>query len=117
MCFRDMDVECSTAVMNTSCGNEVLYMRGACGVSRWDGESSEDMYRRFGMSAAAVGMDCRAHLRWYGHVMSMNERDFTKMVYESRIEGRGVRGRPPVKWINRVEEYWRESERMRFGVC
>ncbi len=37
----------------------------------------------------------------------MNECDFTKSVYESTIEGRGVRGRPPVKWINRVEEYWR----------
>ncbi len=47
-------------------------------------------------------------LRWYGHVMRMNECEFTKRVFESTIEGRGVRGRPPVKWINRVEEYWRE---------
>ncbi len=39
--------------------------------------------------------------------MRMNEFDFTKKVFESIIEGRGVRGRPPVKWINRVEEYWR----------
>ncbi len=31
-------------------------------------------------------------------------------VYESTTEGGGVRGRPPVKWINRVEEYWRERE-------
>ncbi len=36
-------------------------------------------------------------------------RDFTKRVYESTIEGRGVRGRPPVKWINRVAEYWIET--------
>ncbi len=34
------------------------YMQGACGVSRWDRESNEDMYRRFGMSETAVGMDC-----------------------------------------------------------
>ncbi len=40
--------------------------------------------------------------------MRMNECDFTERVYESRIEGTGVKGRPPVKWINRVEEYWRE---------
>ncbi len=91
------------------------YMRGACGVSRWDRDSNEDMYRRFGMSETAVGMDCgvgewvkRSTLRWYGHVMRMNECDFAKRVYESKIEGRGVRGRPPVKWINRVEEYWSE---------
>ncbi len=30
-------------------------------------------------------------------------------VYESRIEGRDVRGRQPVKLINRVDEYWRDS--------
>ncbi len=40
----------------------------------------------------------------------MNEYDCTKKVNESTIEGRRVRGRPPVKWINRVEEYWRERE-------
>ncbi len=37
---------------------EVSYMRGACGVSRWDAESNEDMYGRFDMSEAGVGMDC-----------------------------------------------------------
>ncbi len=40
--------------------------------------------------------------------MRMNECDLTKRVYESTIEGRGVRGRPPAKWINRVEEYTKE---------
>ncbi len=34
------------------------YVLGACGLSRWDGESNEDMYGRFGMSETAVGMDC-----------------------------------------------------------
>ncbi len=42
--------------------------------------------------------------------MRMNECGFTYRVYESMIEGRGVWGRPPVKWINKVEEYWRERE-------
>ncbi len=44
------------AITNTSCGNELH--EGACGVSRWDRESNEDMYRRFGMSETTVGMDC-----------------------------------------------------------
>ncbi len=88
------------------------YVRGACGVSRWDGESNEDIHRKFGMIETAVGMDYgvvewvkQSTLRWYGHMMRMNECDFTERVYESRIEGRRVRGRPPVNWINRVEEY------------
>ncbi len=82
------------------------YMRGACGVSRWDGDSNEDMYERFGMSKTVVGMDCGmvewvkpSTLRWYGHVMRMNECDFTKRVYESTIEGRGVRGTSHLKEI------------------
>ncbi len=37
---------------------EMSYIQGACGVSRRDGESNEDTYERFGMSEAAVGMDC-----------------------------------------------------------
>ncbi len=37
---------------------EMSYMRGACGVSRWDRESNEDTYGKFGMSESAVGMDC-----------------------------------------------------------
>ncbi len=67
------------------------------------------------MSETAVGMDFgvvdwvqRSMLRWYGHVMRMSECDFTKSIHESTTEGRGVRGRPPEKWINRVEEYWRK---------
>ncbi len=37
---------------------EMSYMQGACGVSRWDRESNEDTYGRFGMSEIAVGIDC-----------------------------------------------------------
>ncbi len=33
-------------------------MRGACGVSRWDGQSNEDVYGKFGMSEAAAGVGC-----------------------------------------------------------
>ena len=38
----------------------------------------------------------------------MKKEDLTKRVYNSKIEGRGVRGRPPIRWLNRVDEYCRE---------
>lgn len=44
---------------------------------------------------------------WFRHVMKMNLDDFVRKVYESRILEKGVRGSPPAKWINRVDEYWR----------
>jgi len=48
-------------------------------------------------------------LRWFGLVVRMNENEFVKRVYKSKIEGPSVRGRPPVKWINRVDDYWRDK--------
>ncbi len=33
----------------------------------------------------------------------------TRRVYTSEIEGENVRGQPPVKWRDRVQEYVRES--------
>ncbi len=38
----------------------------------------------------------------------MEEGKMTRRVYMSEIEGGNVRGRPPVKWRNRVQEYVRE---------
>lgn len=40
----------------------------------------------------------------------MSEDDFAKRVHESQVQGNGIRGRSPVKWINRVKEYWSERE-------
>ncbi len=34
----------------------------------------------------------------------------TRRVYVSEIEGGNARGRPPVKWSDRVQEYIRERE-------
>ncbi len=51
---------------------EMSYLWGVSGVSRWDRESNEDTYGRFGMSEAAVGVEYRvvewvkrSTLRWY----------------------------------------------------
>ncbi len=38
----------------------------------------------------------------------MKEGKMTRRVYMSEIEGGNVRGRPPVKWRDRVQEYVRE---------
>ncbi len=48
-------------------------------------------------------------LKWFGHVEGMEEGKMTKRVNVSEIEGGNVRGRPPVKWRDRVQEYVREG--------
>ncbi len=76
-------------------------------MSGWDGESNESMYEWFGMAVTVKGVDCGVveWVRWFGHVMRMQENEFVKRVYEGGIDGGGVKGRPPVKWINRVSKY------------
>ncbi len=47
-------------------------------------------------------------VRWFGHTEQMEEGKMTRRAYVNEIEGGNVRGRPPVKWIDRVQEYVRE---------
>ncbi len=46
-------------------------------------------------------------LKWFGNIELMEEGKMTRRVYMSEIEGGNVRGRPPVKWRDRVQEYVR----------
>ena len=38
---------------------EMSYLSGACGVTRWDGESDGSVYERCGMGSQANGVKCR----------------------------------------------------------
>ena len=60
------------------CAVEMSYLRGASGVTRWDGESNKIMYEMCGMSSQANGVNCgvvewvkRNTLRWFGHIWRM----------------------------------------------
>ncbi len=37
---------------------EMSYLRGACGVSRWDGLNNESVYERCGMRGHGSGVEC-----------------------------------------------------------
>ncbi len=43
-------------------------------------------------------------LKWFGHMERMEESKMTRRVYVSETEGGNVRGRPPGKWRDRVQE-------------
>ncbi len=51
----------------------------------------------------------RQTLKWFGHMEQMEESKMTRRVYVSEIEGGNVRGRLPVNWRDRVQEYVREK--------
>ncbi len=88
---------------------EMSYMRGACGVSRWDGLSNESVYERCGMRRRGIGVECdvvewmkRSTLRWFDHIERMENEEFVKKVYLSSVKGTNRRGRPVGRWEDRV---------------
>ncbi len=91
---------------------EMSYLRGACGVTRWDGESNESVYERCDMGSHANGVNCgvvewvkRNTLRWFGHFERMGSEEFVKKVHVSESVGPTSKGRPPVRWRDRIKEY------------
>ncbi len=95
---------------------EMSYLRGACGVSRWDGLNNESVYERCGMSGHGSGEECgvvewvkRSTLRWFGHTERMGNEEFVKKVYLSSVEGTNRRARPLGRWEDRVREYVSEK--------
>ncbi len=56
-------------------------------MNRMDGESNENVYRRFGMSSRGEGMSCGvvemvkcSTLRWFGHLERMDDTEFTRRI-------------------------------------
>ncbi len=63
---------------------EMSYLRGACGVNRWDGVINENVYKRCGMRGRGSGVGCsvvewvnKSTLTWFGHIQSINQREHT----------------------------------------
>ncbi len=64
---------------------ERSYLRGACGVTRWNDESNESMYERCGMGTQRNGVNCgvmewkeRKLLTWFEHIEGMESEEFVK---------------------------------------
>ncbi len=101
---------------------EISYLRGACGVTRWDGDSNKSMYERSGMGSCVNEVNVGVvewvkinTLRWFGHMERMGSEEFVKKVYMSESVGSNCRGRPPGRWRDRVKEYMCERDATRRG--
>ncbi len=67
---------------------EMSYLRGACGVNKWDSVSNERCGmrgRRSGVGYGMVEWVKRSTLRWFGHIERMENEEFK--VYLSCVEG------------------------------
>ncbi len=59
---------------------EMSYLRGACVVTRWEGENNESVYEKCGVETCASGVKCgvvewvkRNTLRWFGNIKKDEE--------------------------------------------
>ena len=91
---------------------EMSYLRGACGVTRWEDESNESVHERSGMGPFTNRVKCgvvewmkQSSLRWFGHIGRKKIEEFVKKVYVSEIECPWSRERPVVRWKDRVKKY------------
>ncbi len=76
--------------------------------------NNESVYERCGMRGRGSGVECgvvewvkRNTLRWFGYIERMGNEEFVK-VFLSSVEGTNRRGRPLVRWGDRVWEYVNE---------
>ncbi len=74
------------------------------------------------MGSQASGVNCgvlelvkRNTLRWFGHIERMCSEKFVKKLYMSESVGPNSRGRPPVRWRDRVKENVSERGAARGG--
>ncbi len=67
-------------------------------MNRMDGQSNENIYRKFGISSRGERVSCVVvemvkccTLRWFGHLERMDERELTKRIYRSKTDAGNVR--------------------------
>ena len=83
---------------------EMKCLRSMAGVSRVDRVRNEVVREQTGVRrdlAARVDMNV---LRWFGHVERMDNERLLKKVTNSRVDGRNVRGRPRIGWMDGVRK-------------
>ncbi len=68
-----------------------------------------------GVNCEMVELVKRNALRWFGHIERMGSEEFVKKMYMSESVGPSSRGRPPVRWRDRVKGYMCERGATREG--
>ncbi len=86
---------------------EMNYLRGACGVTRWEGESSAGVYESCNIGACEVVWSSGMGEKEIIEVVwpYWEDEEFVKKVYVSEIEGPSRKGRPLGRWKDKVKEY------------
>ena len=84
-------------------------LRGMCGVTRADKIRNDRIRGTVKVAEASIKAQ-EKRLHWFGHV-KRREEDYVGMrVMEMEVQGRRRRGRPKLRWKDRVKEDLREGQ-------
>ena len=83
---------------------EMKCLRSMAGVSRLDRLRNEEVRERTGVRKELAGRVDMNVLRWFGHVVRMDNERLSKRVMNAKVDGRNVRGRPRFGWMDGVKK-------------
>ena len=100
---------CESWVMNASVKKkmgvlEMRVLREIAGVKRIDRIRNTRIRSMCGLNVSLLGLVERRILRWFGHLVRMDEERLVKRVMMCEIEGGRGRGRPGKRWLDGVKE-------------
>ena len=88
---------------------EMKFLRGIIGKTRRDKVRNVDIRERTGFPKLQDKIET-SKLKWYGHMMRMEEYRVPKRIFMEKIPGRRPRGRPRKRWIDTVKESIEKTE-------
>lgn len=97
---------------------EMKYLRAALGVTRRDRIRNDVIRTELEVEPLGKSIE-RNQLRWFGHLNRMNNRQQTKVIWQTKTLVKRPRGRPRQTWDNTVADIlkergtnWQEATRM-----
>ncbi len=81
---------------------EMRCLTSMLGVSRMDRLTNVEVRRRTGVVRKLSDRVDDSVLRWYGHMVRMDEERQTKKVWRAQVRGGRRRGRPNLRWMDGV---------------
>lgn len=105
---------------------EMDFWRRSCGISRIERIPNAAIRDKVGCQKNILHLIGTKRLKWYGHLMRMDENRWPKKIYNYMPPERRKRGRPKKKWTEDVEESmaarglregdWMDREQWLLGV-
>ena len=84
---------------------EKAMMRAMCEVKIIEKRRSQGLMSLLGLKDTLDGLARASGIRWYGHVLRMDNDDVLRRALDFEVAGRRGRGRPNMTWKKQVEKH------------